>query len=199
MSTEVRSGTRIYDLTIHLSSLPVLQEAHVPRIRASLLLVPGLTDLTLVLPTTTPPDLLLGVDFPALQFFKSNMPHAALAAFLARHRSVSVLVLGACGPVRRCPLVEADLTHVTELECDAECVRALAHSDLFRLTISKSTDGPRIGVIFRTTLVCASALYSLTIDFFPDDLDVLDKLSLFAPFLRKLKLLEQRGVSVVSS
>ncbi|KAI1795830.1 hypothetical protein LXA43DRAFT_1090464 [Ganoderma leucocontextum] len=196
MSVKIRSGTRIQDLIIRLSGLPVFQDAHILPIYTSLQLVPHLTDLTLLLPATTPPDLLLDVNFGGLQFFKSNLPHAVLAAFLARHQSVSVLVLGPCGPTRRCPLLEVDLAHVTDLECDAECVRSLAHSDLFRLTIGKSTGGPRIGVVFRTSPMCASGLYSLTIDFFPDDVDVLDNLSLFAPFLRKLKLLEQRGASV---
>ncbi|PIL29463.1 hypothetical protein GSI_08405 [Ganoderma sinense ZZ0214-1] len=193
MSVTVRSGTGIQNLTIRLTGLPIFQETLVAPIRTSLQLVPELTDLTLLLPLAPPPDLLLNLKFKALQFFKSNLPHTALTTFLARHHSVSDLVLGPCGPAKPCPLYDVDLSHVTNLECEATCVRSLAHSDLFRLTIGKSTEGPRVGVVFRTSPVCVSGLYSLTIDFFPDDIDVLDNLSLFAPFLRKLRLLEQRG------
>ncbi|PIL36029.1 hypothetical protein GSI_01689 [Ganoderma sinense ZZ0214-1] len=182
-------GWAVDTLTINIQLPPIP-----PVIRSVLVLVPYLTDLTLLLPAETPPALLFNINFRVLKFFKTNLPHHILTSFLNRHRLVTILVLGPCGRSGGCPLAVGDFEHVTDLECEATCAKNLVHRRLRHLAIvGKSLRGPRIPAILRQVPVVASALYHLTMDFFPDDSDILHAIHRFAPFLKKLRLVERRG------
>ncbi|TFK82414.1 hypothetical protein K466DRAFT_500376, partial [Polyporus arcularius HHB13444] len=159
-------------------------------LRNTLRLTQGVTDLTLFLPNNTPPDIFLLVHLHNLRLFKTNLSHRTIAQFLGRHKSLTHLVLGACGRVDECPLAALDLRHITSLECDASCVGAIAHGNLTHLTIDNRSPARYMSSILRDLAAPASSLYSLTIDFFADDTDILQSIALASPMLKKLKLIE---------
>ena len=183
----------VQELTFEITPKPLFYNAHVPTIWSGLQLTPNLTDLTLNLPATTPPSVFTGVHFARLHFLRTNLPHRVLVSFLSHHPTLSDLVMGPCGTSRACPLADVDLSHVTVLECSATCLAHVAHCDLNHLTVRRGSSRPSIDF---ASLPIAASLCSLTIDFFASDRDVLSGIALFAPFLRKLSLLERTCRSV---
>ncbi len=187
-------GAAVRELTIDLAP-PVFAEpqslsVYCSAMRNTFRLTQGVTDLTLILPKNTPGDIFLLIHLHNLRLFKTNLPHRTIAQFLGRHKSLTHLVLGACGLVDKCPLAALDLRHVTSLECDASCVGAIAHGNLTYVTIENRDPDRYMSSLLRDLAAPASSLYSLTIDFFVDDTDILQSIALVSPRLKKLKLIE---------
>ncbi|TFK82787.1 hypothetical protein K466DRAFT_603392 [Polyporus arcularius HHB13444] len=162
-----------------------------PTMRSILRLVPKVTDLTLSLPKGTPPDIFFQVYFPDLCFFKTDLPHDKIRQFVDNHSTLSILVLGPCGNAGQCALSDLDLERATTVECDARCVGAVARKGLVHLAAQNDTTAYSIPLIFRKLSCVMPELYSLTVDFFPADTDILLSIALVAPRVRKLKLLEK--------
>ena len=86
---EPRIGQALEELSIDLAH-PVF--AH-PRslfvycraMRNALRLSPNVTDLTLLIPNTTPPGIFSLVVMPRLRLFKTNLPHKTIASFVDVH------------------------------------------------------------------------------------------------------------------
>lgn len=170
------------------------------RLRHCLLAVPNITDLTMTLLSPVPVNLLQGITFPSLDFFKTNLPHAMLVEFLAAHPTLTTLCLDACGrgDEAACPLTAIDLRHVLGIECPTACIRGTSHSDLVRLTMHTTAsvpDAPTVLSSLAPPASCASLLY-LIIDVFADDYDILDRVAVVAPRLQSLKLVEKARMGV---
>ncbi|KAI0755753.1 hypothetical protein C8Q74DRAFT_1441953 [Fomes fomentarius] len=155
----------------------------------------GVTDLILSLPSDVPDNLLVGLQLQHLQFLKANLPHGHLDLFLASHSTVTDLVLGPCAHVPAagsCPLCALDLHHVTALECPIGCVSDNINPGLLRLTVeTHGNSTPYIAPTLRSISPPLLHLFALTLDFYPDDYDILQNVALAAPRVQKLKLLEK--------
>ncbi len=199
---DLRIGDAVRQLTIDIRPWNlVAYEARIsycPTMRGILRLVPKVTDLTLMLPKCTPPDIFFQVFFPDLQVFKTNLPHAKIKHLVTLHTSLAILVLGPCGQEGRCALADASLERVTTIECSAGCLQAVARPRLVHLSAENDSTAVCVPVIFRQLRAGLSDLYSLTLDIFAADLDILVSIALVAPRVRKLKLLEQ-PIQVVST
>lgn len=163
-------------------------------------ITPYLQDLILRLPRDSPEDILDDVYLPHLQLFKTNLPHQLLLQFLLNHPALTDLCLGVCGRVRAggsCPLCVLDLSGLRVVECPLDCVPALAHPALYRLTGQirplPSSNAP---VILRSIPVPLTSLSALTFDFYADDYDILQSIARAVPRLQKLKLLERPRIYV---
>lgn len=170
------------------------------RLRICLLTVPNLTDLNMTLPLPITSDFLQGIVFPSLVFFKTNLPHAALVEFLAAHPTLNTLCLDACGrgTAAVCPLNGMDITNVLGIECPTACVRGTAHQQLIRLTMHTTETVPDVPTVLCSLPLpapLASLLY-LVVDVFPDDYDILERISDAAPRLQSLKLVERSRMRV---
>ncbi|KAI0688943.1 hypothetical protein C8Q76DRAFT_635134, partial [Earliella scabrosa] len=179
------------DLTIRLHS-PFPPEA----LRFCMLSCMNVVDLILILPRNAFGDVLVDLQFHRLQLFKTNLPHRFLPEFLASHPTVTNLCLGSCNPApvpdEPCPLRLVDLRHVETVECALECALATAHPALLRLTVEHLGDPcPRPPTVLRLLQSPLVTLFALTLDFFPDDYEMLDQIVRAAPRVQKLKLLEK--------
>ncbi|KAI0686205.1 hypothetical protein C8Q76DRAFT_699033 [Earliella scabrosa] len=165
-------------------------------LRACLLSSINVVDLVLFLPYDMFADILPGIHFPRLQLFKTNLPHRLLKTFLTSHNTITDLCLQGCGraPGESCPLRLIDLSHVTAVECALECVSATTHPALMRLTAERMRDAsPCPALVLRTLHAPLVALFALTLDFLPDDYDLLDRIVVASPRVQRLKLLERSG------
>ena len=164
----VSVGLSVEDLTI---SLP-LQAGYPARlVRHCLRLTTNVEALVLNLPPTTPRSMLNEVALPKIRVFSTNLSHNALPRFLMAHPSITSLVLHRCGRKLICPLRSIDLDHVTELQCPSGCLGGLARGQVACATVNltRTTSSSMLAIRFLST----SPLYSLTIDFFSDDFDVM--------------------------
>lgn len=169
-------------------------------LRGCLTHMPNLTDLHIDLPPT-PPTLLLevleAVELQKLELLKTNMPHSALTPFLrnARHRQVKAMILEDCGVGENCRLQKISLDHVRDLDCSIRCFPTIHAPYVSRLSLRNDN------VLHSTSFILGRVsprthLTHLTVEFFSGDLDILEKLVIFAPNLRKLRLIERVGISV---
>ncbi|KAI0744428.1 hypothetical protein C8Q76DRAFT_788965 [Earliella scabrosa] len=186
---EVASSAR--DLTFHLDS-PFSFNA----LRHCLLSCIHVVDLVLILPPDVLPNLLVGVRLHQLQLFKTNLPHRFLPAFLTSHDTITDLCLGGCDPARAadelCPLRFLNLSHIGTIECALECTAAVAHPALSRLAVEYMGDPcPDAPTVLRSLACPLATLFTLTLDFYPDDYDLVDQIVLAVPRLQNLKLLEK--------
>ena len=199
-------GEAVQELTISLLPSALADAASrntfVPTIRNALRRTPNLTDLTLLLPKTTPAAIFFQISFPHLKLFKTNLPHSVIRQFLTQNNSISDLVVGPCNSRGQCPLQDVDLEHMTTLECHAGCLSALAHPGLVHLAVENHDPSCHMSVALCKLPVVMRNLYSLTLDVISDDTNLLFTVSLVAPRVRKLKLLEKRrlvsGIAIVS-
>ncbi len=137
-----------------------------------------------------------------LEFFKTNLPHRQLPPFLAAHQRLRELCLGSChsAPGEMCPLRFLHIHTYASVECPSDCVLGVAHPALYRLAVQEQNDGPSVvPVVLRALRSPMVQLSRLTLDFSPDDYDILATLVAVAPKLQKLKLLEKFGVHVRST
>jgi len=73
---------------------------------------------------------LQGLIFTNLNIFEMNIPHAVIISFLARHPTITNLVLDACNAATAttfiaCPLTSCHLPHIEQLICPKGCVQPL--------------------------------------------------------------------------
>ncbi|KAI1782176.1 hypothetical protein LXA43DRAFT_906548 [Ganoderma leucocontextum] len=184
---ETRVATAVTDLTVKLG-----EPAPIAALRQCLSLVINVTDVVLLLPLHTPPHLLAGLHLPKLELFKTNLPHRDLLPFLGLLPNLSVLCLDSChrhADERVCPLSGVNLSSVLTMECPAGCASGATRGELVRLTLDDRAS--IIGIPQALRSFGAPSLSYLSLDFFPDDYDVLQEIVSAVPRLRKLKLLEK--------
>lgn len=192
LSVDTFEVTIGYQYQLSLEDLTVL--------RGCLVCMPNLTDLHISLPPT-PPNLLLevleAVELQHLELLKTNMPHSALIPFLrhARHRSIKAMVLKDCGLGENCRLQKISLANVRDLDCSTRCFPTIQAPYATRL-ILRNDDVLRPTSLVLGRVSPRTHLTHLTLEFFSGDLDILEKLVVFAPNLRKLRLVERVGTSV---
>lgn len=182
-----------FTLDIHQNTLEdqASRTVYIPTMRKALRAAPNLTDLTLLLPKTTLDAIFFQIYFPALRSFRSNLPHRKIRPFLVQHPALTTLVVGPCGAAGPCPLADIQLDQLTTLECHAPCLHALAHGGLVFLKVENHS-----ATCYMSSILCnlpspMLSLYSLSVDLFPNDTDVLLGILLAAPRVKKLKFLER--------
>ncbi|PIL35039.1 hypothetical protein GSI_02826 [Ganoderma sinense ZZ0214-1] len=161
-------------------------------LRQCLSLIINATDLVLLLPLDTPPHLLDNEFLPKLELFKTNLPHGDLLPFLRLHPHLSALCLHSCRrrtDERVCPLRAINLSGVLTMECPAGCAPGATRRQLIRLAVDDRPSVDSIPQALRS--FGAPSLLYLSMDFFPDDYDILREIASVAPCLRKLTLLEK--------
>lgn len=171
-------------LTVRSKNLPTA-----PMLRSLFGAVAHITDLTLLLPSATPPSIFLHVHFLQLEFLRTNLPHGHLDAFLSRHKRMSTVLLGHCGSAAsECPASRGDLDHITVLECPLECARTLVHPKVNRLSVdirSPNTNVPDVLQAFP-----ANKVEYVTLEHRPYDRNLLASVKVAFPFVSSLKLCE---------
>ena len=179
-------GLAVEDLSI---SLPPREGYPAQTVRDCLRLTPNLESLVLLLPMESPVTVLNGLVFPRLRVFSTNLPHRALASFLNIHSDLSSLVLRACGRGTNCPLCGIELRQLSSLQCPSRCFIGIMRGPLANATVnlSRLTSMSFLAV----QAISSSRLYSLSVDFFSNDYDILLRIAAAAPALRKLKLSEK--------
>ncbi|KAI0712365.1 hypothetical protein C8Q76DRAFT_693969 [Earliella scabrosa] len=192
---EPKIASAVRELTIRIQPAVLAdaqaRAAYVPAMRRALLLATHITDLTLLLPKTTPPAIFFQVLFRDLHTFKTNLPHRALADFLGRHTFLSGLIVGPCGADNGCPLNNIGFAHLITLECESTCIQSIAHNDVVHLAVAHNRPSPPMSITLRSLKTSMFDLYSLTLDFSPGDLDILHCVLHLAPRVQKLKLIEK--------
>lgn len=184
-------GHSVQDLII---SLPLHNGYPAQLVRDCLRLACNIDNLVLILPNLSPITLLNGVVLPRLTVFQTNLPHRTLPVFLALHPSITGLALDSCGGRRCCPLRGLNVAHATDLRCPARCLEGLARGQVGMATIHLTRLASMAALAIRS--LSTSPLYSLAVDFFSDDYDILTRVVAAAPLLRKLKLVEKPRTQV---
>ncbi|KAI1788017.1 hypothetical protein LXA43DRAFT_895320 [Ganoderma leucocontextum] len=170
----------------------------VDALREALFAAVQLEDLILLLPTNdTPDNILNGLHFAHLELFKTNLPHRYVTPFLLQQPSLISLCLGSCGREHGepCPLQVHNLSHVVTAEYPVSCIAGIAHPKLLRLTVEGGCHLYNTPTSLRSIRPFPS-LFALTLDFFPDDYDILESVVRVAPRLQKLKLIENHRAYV---
>ncbi|RPD58134.1 hypothetical protein L226DRAFT_573248 [Lentinus tigrinus ALCF2SS1-7] len=182
----------VTDLIVDMTTM---EAAPLYMLHQSLSIVPNLVDLILLLPPGVPEDFLDGFSYHALRLFKTNIPHRCLSSFMESHPTLTTLCLDSCEcaePV--CPLCTRDFNAIVTLECPLGCLHKNPCHNLVRLTAGQRSSTCGIPAAFKAFPAAASLVY-LTVEFLPDDYDVLQGIVGATPMLRKLKLLEQHRVT----
>lgn len=189
-------GSRVQVLTVDIQHAVSFSAA---QLRAALLLIPNVQDLLLFLPSPVPSGLLADIRFDTLEFFATNIPHASLVDFVSDHRALTSLILGPCGRRSKdCPLAVVTTPDLMTLQCTTSCLDALPYPQVSRLTLNLPESGGCMPTILRgiSHRASALALSSLTLDFSPDDYNILEAIMQATPHVRKLKLLEKKKLMV---
>ncbi|OJT15385.1 hypothetical protein TRAPUB_8052 [Trametes pubescens] len=180
-------------LSVDLRQLP---EFSVSQLRQALQLVKNVQDLILYLPQQPlPVELLSDLKFGRLDFFASNIPHVALASFLEKHPTITSLILDTCGRTEACASETHPLPAVISLQCPASCVKALPYPQVIRLVLRMTGPSRSMSTVLRG-MTTSLQLSVLIVDVSPDDYDVLRQIARVFPRVRKLKLIEQKTVTV---
>lgn len=108
------------------------------------------------------------------------------------------MVLRDCGLGENCRLQKISLANVRDLDCSIRCFPAIPAPYVTRLSL-RNDDALRSTSLFLGRVSPRMHLTHLTLEFFSGDLDILEKLVIFAPNLRKLRLIERVGTSVSAS
>ncbi|KAH9834089.1 uncharacterized protein C8Q71DRAFT_909099 [Rhodofomes roseus] len=182
----VSIGRVVEDLTLVLVDQA---EDALDIVRRCLQLTPHIESLVLDLPFTPPVDFLDPFLFPKIQLLSTNIPHDCLSTFLSIHPSLRSLVLRYCGDHSICPLKDVSLAHIIELQCPSRCLPAIANGQVARATVNLTRLASN--ALLAIGALSSSPLYCLSIDFFPNDYDLLIRVAAAAPTIRKLKLVEK--------
>ncbi|KAI0746379.1 hypothetical protein C8Q80DRAFT_1271282 [Daedaleopsis nitida] len=162
---------------------------------ACLALTPNLVILEL---NTTPPiplPSLAGIHLPTIEVLKTNVPHRALGPFLVANPSLRALDISSCGR-GACSLGSFVFEHITEIRCPVRCASDVVHDAVSRLRLDSCGTGI-LGSNFITKITdIPETLYTLTVEFCPDDAWILRAISATFPQLRNLKLVEKSKTSV---
>ena len=150
---------------------------------------------------------LQNLEFRHLDIFETNIPHTLIAPFLARHPTITRLVLDVCNAATAttavaCPLTSCHLPHIEELSCPKGCVRPLLSlvmppaSPLSKLQVVQHTAQDSrfpLGNLFDFRRIPTSYhLYYLRLDFDHTSPTLLLAISTAAPELETLKLVESK-------
>ena len=157
-------------------------------------------DLILLLPSDdTPDNILVGLHFAHLELFKMNLPHRYIMPFISQQPSLKCLCLGPCGrdDGASCPLQTHNLDHVVTAKYPVSCIMGFVHPNLLRLTLEGGCHLHNAPALLRS-IQPFPFLFALTLDFFPDDYDILESVVRVAPQLQKLKLVEKHRTYVRS-
>ena len=157
-----------------------------------------LKDLVLLLSSDdTPNNILDGLHFPRLELFKTNLPHHYITPFVSHQPSLICLCLGSCGRAHGepCPLQVHNLNHIVTAEYPVSCVASIAHPKLLCLTVEGGCRLYNTPTSLRSIRPLLS-LFALTLDFFPDDYNILESVVQVAPQLQRLKLIENHRTYV---
>ncbi|KAH9919200.1 uncharacterized protein BXZ73DRAFT_80410 [Epithele typhae] len=177
----------VRDLTV---SIP-LNVGYNPRmLRANISPCLNIVQLRLTLPQNTPSTVFRLLTFNHLKRFYTNLPHRVLFTFLSRHPTITDLALEGCSRPANCPLRGVELPLLDKLQCPARCFAAIAVGRAVgtaRVKLSRvgSTTFAAMGVL------AACPVEALSIDFHDDDHDILGRIAVNMPNLRKLKLTEK--------
>ena len=179
-------GTAVEDLTI---TLPAHDGYPAQVVRDCLRLTPNLESLSLFLPAESPVTILNGLIFPRLRVFSTDLPHRTLASFLNVHNSLASLSIRACGRSANCPLHGIELRRLSSLQCPSRCFVGITRGPLTTATVNLSRLTSMSFLAIQA--VGSTQLYSLSVDFFSNDYDILIRIAAAAPNLRKLRLNEK--------
>ena len=163
-------------------------------VRDSIRLSPNTEFLCLRLPRSTPDNILDNIRLEKLTGLLTNLPHGHLTSLLSNHATVDTLVLEGRGCTSSCPLRDLNLRHVTDLKCSSRCFSGIARGQVTSAIVSLSRQNSMPSVAIRS--LSTSPIHTLSIDFYPDDYDILSLIAAAAPNLRKLKLWEKPRVHV---
>ncbi|KAI0709164.1 hypothetical protein C8Q76DRAFT_626689, partial [Earliella scabrosa] len=189
----------LQDLFVQINCIPSFA-----KLRRYLTFASNLACLYLFLSCPIPPGLLNNISFHGLVFFKTNLPHGSLVGFLSAHSRITTLSLGPCasGLALACPLSVLPLqSHILAIECSMTCVRAISHPDLLRLTMEAHNPSVDVPGLLRSLPFPLTSLLYLTLDFYPYDYDIIDRIAFATPQVQSLKLIERllaqrRGTNV---
>ncbi|KAI0827483.1 hypothetical protein BC628DRAFT_1418575 [Trametes gibbosa] len=179
-------GRIVEDFSI---SLPKDQGYPAQVVRAALRLTPNVECLVLDLPAESPVTLLNGLNFANLTAFSTNLPHRVLLSFLEAHTSLTALILRSCGRSATCPLRGLVLGRLNSLHSPSRCFSGIVPGPLVTATVNLTRLSSMSALAVQA--ISSSRLYSLTIDHFSNDYDVLSRVASGLPNLRKLKLNEK--------
>lgn len=164
-------------------------------LRHTLSLLSNVTDLSLILPASTPHTIFRGVFLVHLVLLNTTLPHKTIADFVERHSTLRILVLGRCGRSKQCALQDIDLSSITEIECDSRCVESLQLKDMTvttaRVNITNTPPSP-LSTVLRNVHF-QPILTTLSLQVPSDDYNILGAIGDFAPALRNLKLIDVRN------
>jgi len=163
--------------------------------------------LTLRLSFKPTSQMIQNLEFPNLSIFETNIPHAVIASFLVRHPAITILVLDVCNATTAttalaCPLTSCDLSRIEQLTCPKGCVRPLLSSvtppasPLYNLQVTQRTvedaSFPLQDLFNYLPIPTSSQLYYLHLDFDHMVPDLLRAISMAAPRLSTLRLVESK-------
>ena len=163
-------------------------------VRDALRFTPNVEILILFLPRSTPVNILDNLHLNKLVGLMTNLPHGHLAPFLSNHPAIDTLILRARGCHTPCPLRDLDLRHVKDLECPSRCFSGIARGQITNATVNLSRQSSMSSLAIHS--LSASPLHTLTIDFYPNDYDILSRIAAVIPNLRRLKLVEKPRAQV---
>jgi hypothetical protein len=141
--------------------------------------------------------------FQSLTTLNINIPHAALAHFLLKHKEIQNLVLSGPCDSPTCPLTGCHLPRLEDLVCRPGCVRALTSGGPLRwLGVRHNTVQDRsfqlTQLLDLTPIPSSCILTTLHLDFDHTVTDLLTRIDAAAPCLRFLKLTESPFSDMVS-
>lgn len=170
-------------------------------IRAILPLARNIRALVLQLPFKPIHLFPMSLIYDHLVLLSVNIPHANIAPFLQRHPRLETLQLGACGNANTqiCPLTHYSLQFplLTELICPPSCVRALIAGSVVNKLFT-TYDGvrrlyfPMYKLLDFHRIETSATLTTLLIDFDYTTPQFLHRISVAAPALRALRLVENK-------
>ncbi|KAI0655859.1 hypothetical protein C8Q70DRAFT_1057070 [Cubamyces menziesii] len=172
-------------------SLPEGEGYPAQAVRAVLRMIPNVKCLVLNLPFESPVSLLNGVTLLSLRTLSTNLPHRGLVAFLVTHHFLTALMLGTCGRSATCPLRGLRLEGLQSLQSPSSCFTGITAGPLVTATVNLTRLTSMSALAIHNISSASSRLYSLAVDHFSNDYDILSRVAAAAPNLRKLKLNEK--------
>ena len=144
--------------------------------------------------------------FTNLNIFKTNIPHAIVMPFLARHPTTTNLVLDTCNVATAttsvaCLLASCHLPHIEQLTCPKGCVWPLLSavmpaSPLYNLQVVQHTAQdsmfPLQDLFKFHSILISSYLYYLHLDFDHMAPNLLQAILMAMPLLDTLRLAESK-------
>ena len=178
-------GQGFMDVTISIPLVVAGHASHADAIRHALQLTLNLESLVLDVAESGPDDLMDELSFPQLAVFSTNLPHRVFAPFLHLHPFIKTLVLRSCEG-RLCPVRIPTLPHLASIHCPSGClvVSCQQQPEMIQLPLppKSSLHNPPAAFL---------RLCTLSIEFSPDDHDILARIVAVAPSIQQLKLNER--------